>query len=77
MDADEAGVAQGSTHDTGIPGPILDARAKAAFKRRLAEIDEELEAARVAGDVELEERADAERACILRELSGWAAGIDR
>jgi hypothetical protein len=49
--------------------PILDARAKEAYRRRLAEIEEDIEAARAAGDVEREERADAERDCLIRELS--------
>jgi hypothetical protein len=53
----------------GDAGPILDARAKEAYRRRLAEIEEDVEAARAAGDVEWEERADAERDCLIRELS--------
>jgi tetratricopeptide (TPR) repeat protein len=54
--------------DGGV-GPILDARAKDAYRRRLAEIDEDIEEARAAGDIEREERADAERDCLIRELS--------
>jgi hypothetical protein len=58
-----------STSATGDTGPILDARAKAAYRRRLEEIDDDIEAARAAADVEREARADAERGFLLRELS--------
>lgn len=69
MDMNEPADSRSSTSDTAIPGPILDARAKEAFRRRLAEIDEEIELADAAGDVDRAAQADAERACIIRELS--------
>ncbi|HEU4630810.1 MAG TPA: hypothetical protein VFS08_13745 [Gemmatimonadaceae bacterium] len=53
----------------GDAGAVLDARAKDAYRRRLAEIDEDVAAAREAGDVEREERAEAERDVLLRELA--------
>ncbi|HET7322254.1 MAG TPA: hypothetical protein VFI96_07165 [Longimicrobiaceae bacterium] len=53
----------------GDAGPILDARAKEAYHRRLAEIEEDIETARATGDVGREERADAEREFLVRELS--------
>jgi tetratricopeptide (TPR) repeat protein len=69
--ADGAGVVGAGWAVAGVggAGPILDARAKDAYRRRLAEIEEDIEAARAAGDVEREERADAERDCLIRELS--------
>jgi hypothetical protein len=60
-------------HDRGA-GPVLDATAAAAYRRRLAELDEDLAAARAAQDTAQEERCDAERAALLAEL-GRAAGL--
>ena len=54
--------------------PVLDDRAKAEFRRRLAELDEELEAAGLAGDAGRAERAEVERQALLAELSG-AVGL--
>jgi hypothetical protein len=48
---------------------MLDDRAKQAYKRRLAEIEEDIEEARALGDIERERQADAERDFLLRELS--------
>jgi tetratricopeptide (TPR) repeat protein len=53
----------------GDAGEMLDAKAKAAYRRRLAEIDDDIEQARAAGDHGREEQADAERDFLLRELS--------
>jgi tetratricopeptide (TPR) repeat protein len=55
-------------------GPVLDATAVAAYRRRLAELDEDLVEARTARDTTREERCDAERAALLAEL-GRAAGF--
>jgi hypothetical protein len=55
--------------DLGDAGEILDPRAKAAYRRRLTEIDEDIEEARASGDSQREEQADAERDFLLRELS--------
>jgi tetratricopeptide (TPR) repeat protein len=48
---------------------LLDARAKAAYRRRLAEIDEDIEEARAAGDHERAAQAEAERDFLIRELA--------
>jgi tetratricopeptide (TPR) repeat protein len=55
--------------DLGDAGAILDDRAKEAYRRRLAEIDEDIEEAQAARDAEREAQADAERELLLRELS--------
>jgi len=53
----------------GDAGEMLDARAKEAYRRRLAEIDEDFEEARAIGDAERAAQADAERDFLIRELS--------
>ena len=53
----------------GDAGEILDARAKEAYRRRLAEIDEDIEQARASGDAERAAQADAERGFLVRELA--------
>ena len=53
----------------GDAGPLLDAAAKQAYRRRLDEIDEDIDSARAAGDHRREEQADAEREFLIRELS--------
>ena len=58
----------------GDAGLVLDARAKEAYRRRLAEIDEDIEEARASGDAEREAQADAERDFIVRELAN-AVGL--
>ena len=55
--------------DIGDSGPMLDVRAKDAYRRRLAEIEEDIEEARTLGDIERERQADAERDFLVRELS--------
>ncbi|MGH2774905.1 MAG: transcriptional regulator [Actinomycetota bacterium] len=60
----------GLTHS--IPsdaGELLDARAKEAYRRRLAEIDEDIEEAQAIGDAERAARAEAERDFLVGELS--------
>ena len=52
----------------GDAGAILDARAKEAYRRRLAEIDEDIEQAQAIGDIERAAQADAERDFLVREL---------
>jgi hypothetical protein len=49
-------------------GPVLDPAARAAYRRRLAELDAELAAADRAGDIERAARADAERQAVVGEL---------
>ena len=53
----------------GDAGEMLDERAKNAYRRRLAEIDDDIDQARAIGDSERAAQADAERDFLLRELS--------
>ena len=53
----------------GDAGAMLDAHAKDAYRRRLAEIDDDIEQAQAIGDGERAAQADAERDFLLRELS--------
>ena len=53
----------------GDAGEMLDPRAKDAYRRRLAEIDDDIEQARAIGDGERAAQADAERDFLVRELS--------
>jgi hypothetical protein len=53
----------------GDAGEILDERAKNAYRRRLAEIDDDIDQARALGDTERAAQADAERDFLIRELS--------
>lgn len=55
--------------DLGDAGELLDAPAKAAYRRRLVEIDEDIEDARASENIEREAQADAERDFVLRELA--------
>ncbi|HVL56939.1 MAG TPA: hypothetical protein VM491_10565, partial [Burkholderiaceae bacterium] len=74
-EADGNGDADLAVTDLGDAGQLLDARAKAAYRRRLAEIDEDIEEARNCGDAEREMRAESERDFLLRELAR-AVGLD-
>ena len=58
----------------GDAGEILDAQAKDAYRRRLAEIDDDIDQAHAAGDGERAAQADAERDFLIRELAG-AVGL--
>ena len=51
-------------------GPVLDGQARAAYKRRLAEIDEDLDEAAAVGDAERVALARADRDYLVRELAG-------
>jgi tetratricopeptide (TPR) repeat protein len=53
----------------GDAGELLDPQAKNAYRRRLAEIDDDLEQARATGDTERAAQADAERDFLIRELA--------
>jgi tetratricopeptide (TPR) repeat protein len=53
----------------GDAGPMLDDQARDAYKRRLEEIDADLEEARALGDLGRASQAEAERTFLLRELS--------
>jgi tetratricopeptide (TPR) repeat protein len=53
----------------GDAGEIIDARAKDAYRRRLAEIDDDIEQALAIGDTERAAQAEAERDFLVRELA--------
>jgi tetratricopeptide (TPR) repeat protein len=53
----------------GDAGAMLDARAKDAYRRRLAEIEDDIEQARAFGDDARAAQADAERGFLVREIS--------
>ena len=58
-----------SVVDAGDAGELLDERARQTYRRRLAEIEEDIEEARTMGDLERAAQADAERECLIRELA--------
>jgi tetratricopeptide (TPR) repeat protein len=58
----------------GDAGAILDARAKETYRRRLADIDDDIEQAHTLGDNERAAQAEFEREFLIRELSG-AVGL--
>jgi hypothetical protein len=53
----------------GDAGEMLDARAKSAYRRRLTEIEDDIEQARALGDTGRAEQAGAEREFLVQELS--------
>jgi len=53
----------------GDGGPVLDARARAAYRARYAELEAELEEARLANDLGRRERLAAELDCLGRQLA--------
>jgi tetratricopeptide (TPR) repeat protein len=74
--AAETGREADNSHAIGLPrsalgdaGEILDARAKNAYRRRLAEIDEDIDLARATGDAERAAQAAVEREFLVRELA--------
>ena len=69
-----AGLIQATGHEVtsaalGDAGEMLDARAKDAYRRRLAEIDEDIEEARALADDERQAQGETERDFLIRELS--------
>ena len=56
-------------YDGGDAGPALDDQAKAAYRRRLDEIDEDIDEARRRGDDERAARATVERDFLVNELA--------
>ena len=64
----------GQRTSLGDAGEILDEQAKAGYRRRLAEIDDDIEQARAVRDAGREAQADAERDFLVRELAG-AVGL--
>ena len=65
-DLKKAGIHIGSLGDA---GEMLDEQAKAAYRRRLSELREDLEEAKERGNVERAERAEQELDALTRELS--------
>jgi hypothetical protein len=66
----ESGQAAGLSRSTlGDAGELLDERAKNAYRRRLAEIEDDIEQARALGDPDRAAQADTERDFLVRELS--------
>ncbi|HEY5846390.1 MAG TPA: hypothetical protein VIT42_06335 [Microlunatus sp.] len=61
--------ATGLSHALGDSGEMLDARAKDAYRRRLIEIDEDIDQAQASDDIERAAQADRERDFLVRELS--------
>ena len=55
--------------DLGDGGEMLDPRAKQAYRRRLAEIEEDLEEAQATGDTARATQAEVEHEFLVRELS--------
>jgi tetratricopeptide (TPR) repeat protein len=55
--------------DAGDAGELLDKRAKDAYRRRLTEIEEDIEEARTLGDVVRSAQAEAERDFLVSELA--------
>jgi tetratricopeptide (TPR) repeat protein len=55
--------------DIGNAGELLDHRAKESYRRRLGEIDEDIQQAQALGDVSRAAQAEAERDFLLRELA--------
>jgi hypothetical protein len=53
----------------GDAGEMLDERAKSAYRRRLAEVEDDIEQARALEDAEREAQADTERDFLMRELA--------
>jgi tetratricopeptide (TPR) repeat protein len=53
----------------GDAGEMLDARAKDAYRRRLAEIEDDIEQAHASGDSERAAQADTERDFLVQELA--------
>lgn len=78
--APRIGAADGLTVAPGDDlGPLLDDQAKAAYRRRLREVDEDIEEALAHGDTERRALAAADREFLLAELSRAVglAGRDR
>ena len=64
------GAARGLALSSGpAAGVLLDAQAKEAYRRRLAEIEADSEEAQATGDAERDAQAGAERAFLVRELA--------
>jgi tetratricopeptide (TPR) repeat protein len=70
IESGHTAVSAGELEDSlGDAGEVLDAQAKQAYRRRLAEIEADISEATVRGDVERVRRARAEHEFLQRELS--------
>ena len=56
-------------HEPGDLGDVIDQRAREAYRRRLAELDEEIDDADQAGDPERSARAAAEKDALVAQLA--------
>ena len=66
----DASAEPGLSHSgLGDAGPLLDAQAKEAYRRRLAEIEDDIGEALAMGDDERAAQADVERDLVIRELT--------
>ena len=65
----ESGGGHVTSSDLGDAGELLDPQAKLAYRRRLAEIEEDLEEARAMSDTGRATQASGERDFLVRELS--------
>ncbi len=59
----------GSQLPMGDAGDVLDARARDAYRRRLAEIDDDIDEAQATGDIERGAQAEIERDFLVQELA--------
>ncbi|MGH3825327.1 MAG: ATPase, partial [Pseudonocardiaceae bacterium] len=64
----------GAGHHDAPGGPLLDATARATYRRRLAELDEDLATAQADHDLGRAQQLDAQRAALIAEL-GRASGL--
>lgn len=64
----------GQSADSAPAGPVLDQQAKAAYRRRVRELEEEIEEAQAWNDHERATRAVTEREAVARELTA-AVGL--
>ena len=60
---------EGELGNVGDAGDLLDAQARTAYRRRLAEIDDDIDDARSAGDLHRAAQAEVERDFLVQELS--------
>ncbi|MCX4695359.1 transcriptional regulator [Streptomyces sp. NBC_01408] len=67
-DSDDPGAA-GALARTGDAGPLLDDRAKRMYRRRLAEIEEDIDDARADHDIGRQEQTELERDFLIGELA--------
>lgn len=67
--SDGGQAASGSFSALGHAGELLDEQAKTAYRRRLAEIDADIDQAQAIGDTQRAAQAAAERDFLMRELS--------